>query len=88
MDREHIFDVIREIISEKIGGEGPSNYGVKLSELGIDSIGVMALIVYLEEEFQIDILLEDVAEFDNINEEMAIEDIVQIVEKNIREVNN
>lgn len=81
MKNGKIFDIICSVIENQIHLERPKNQNEKLSDIGIDSIGLMALIVYLEAELSIEIPIEYITELDNVNNDMTVNNIVEIVEK-------
>lgn len=65
MERKEILERLVKIISEGLQLEFPDNYDESLRTwegLGVDSIMAMQLIVYIEEEFDIEIPEDDLDE--------------------------
>lgn len=83
MTRDEIFNCISEIIGDQISMDAPTSEADKLLDLGVDSIGLMALIVYLEEKLEIQVSIEEIADLDSYGEGATIEKIIDVVEKSL-----
>ena len=81
--KDRIFDFIIKIIQEElnINLTKPINKENTLMELGIDSISFMALIVYIENQFTIELL--DIEEFSNDYENLSLARFIDLVDKKI-----
>ncbi|AZR72749.1 acyl carrier protein [Anoxybacter fermentans] len=79
MDRDKIFEIVRDIIVEELGVE-PEEVTLDasfLEDLGADSLDIVELIMAFEEEFDIEIPDE---EAENIS---TVQDAVDYIEENI-----
>ena len=73
-----IFDKVAEVIKEEFGVEDVSMDTVIREDLGADSIGLVELVMALEDEFDIEI---DDSKLDEI---ITVSDIVSYIENNKR----
>ncbi len=71
-----IFDKVAEVIKEEFGVEDVSMDTVIREDLGADSIGLVELVMALEDEFDIEI---DDSKLDEI---ITVSDVVSYIEKN------
>lgn len=78
MNNQAIISCIVKIMQEELGiyPNEQINETMRLDDLGIDSIGLMTLSVYLEESFEIDISSDLFAK-----EPQVVRDVVDIVTK-------
>ncbi|MBR5041351.1 MAG: acyl carrier protein [Clostridiales bacterium] len=83
MTRDEIFSCISEIIGDQISMDAPKSKSDKLLDLGVDSIGLMALIVYLEEKLEIQVSIEEIADLDSYGEGVTIDNIIDVVQKSL-----
>ncbi|MEJ8751071.1 acyl carrier protein [Lagierella sp. ICN-221743] len=73
-----IFDKVVEVIKEEFGVEDVSMDTVIREDLGADSIGLVELVMALEDEFDIEI---DDSKLDEI---ITVSDVVSYIENNKR----
>lgn len=71
MNRTEIVEGLKKIINENLELEVPSDFSENLrtwEDLGVDSIMAMQLIVYIEEDFSIEVPEDEIAEnvFDTV----------------------
>ncbi len=73
MDENQVRETIYEIVvnSEALQGGNVIEYDTKLSEIGLDSVGMIDIIVQIEEEFEFEfavqeLLLENFASINSI----------------------
>ncbi|WP_237036416.1 acyl carrier protein [Mediannikoviicoccus vaginalis] len=71
-----IFDKVAEVIKEEFGVENVSMDTVIREDLGADSIGLVELVMALEDEFNIEI---DDSKLDEI---ITVSDVVTYIENN------
>lgn len=71
-----IFDKVAEVIKEEFGVEDVSMDTVIREDLGADSIGLVELVMALEDEFDIEI---DDSKLDEI---ITVSDVVSYIENN------
>ena len=79
MDRNEIFNKVKDIIAENLSVDDPERITPETSltkDLEADSLYVVEVIMAIEEEFVIEIPDEDAEQFS------SVEDIVNFVEKN------
>ena len=79
MDRNEIFNKVKDIIAENLSVDDPERITPETSltkDLEADSLYVVEVIMAIEEEFGIEIPDEDAEQFS------SVEDIVNFVEKN------
>ncbi len=80
MDRNTIFDKVKDIIVEQLSVDDPERITPETSltkDLEADSLYVVEVIMAIEEEFGIEIPDEDAEQFN------SVEDIVDFVEANV-----
>lgn len=79
MGTEEIFEKVKEVIVDQLGvsEQSVTMDAAFLDDLGADSLDIVAFMLALEEEFEIEIPDEDVERI------VTVEDVVEYIEENI-----